>query len=326
MKHPAIIDWIRIPQETPIHTWEELLDTLPKYSYFQTPAWAELLTNSLDSIKPNHYFATFDDDVKCVIPGFTVPKKFGLHKYEALPWGTYGNPIGTGVTTQHLDAIGMKLVSFFQPIVQMILHPSFYGETDLHQTQPSRMKMCSTHILHINQPYEDLEKQRFQSRLRTTVRKAEQSGVLVRWSNDTATVERCKEIYIDAQKRWGGDLSVPLSFFDQLAGKSGDHIRVWVAEYEEKIIAFDIMFYGKLEVQYFTGAKLAEFDALNAPKLLMSRVIQDACQNGMALVNFGASAGLHGVEQFKERFGGIKSYYAELTYRHFAFRIVRGNG
>ncbi len=326
MSLPTIQTIHAIPDEKPFAVWQSIVDTLPVHSYFHTPSWCRLLQETLPNIHPLHHYVQFDDGVECIMPGFAVPKRFGFHKYEALPWGTYGNPVGEGVSIEHLQVLSKHPISWKQPIVSFTLHPSFYGRIDRQNSGSLSIRQLYTHILHLNQPYEDIEQQRFQSRLRTAIRKSAHDGVSVRWANDRKTVETCQNIYQKAQERWGGELAVPLNFYNALADKPGEEIRVWIAEYEGQIIAFDVMLYGKREVQYFTGAKQADYDQLNAPKLMMSEVIQDACERGYGLINFGASAGIKGIEQFKERFGGVKTYYGQLTDCHFAFRVFRMPG
>jgi lipid II:glycine glycyltransferase (peptidoglycan interpeptide bridge formation enzyme) len=205
--------------------------------------------------------------------------------------------------------------------MNIILHPACYGTIDVKEANAKRADECSTHILHLNQPFADIENHRFQSRLRTTIRKSEQKGITIHWSNSKESVESFKNLYQQACERWSGELAVPLHFFDLLTDYDGDDIRIWLAEFENEVIAADVMLYGKNEVQYFTGAMNADYVKLNASKLLMSKVIEDACERNFGLINFGSSAGLEGVEQFKERFGGIKTYYARLVYRHFIFSI-----
>lgn len=322
MTAPKITHSTSITDDKTFYLWDQLLDGLTSYSFFQTPAWSQLLQKANPQWRPSHHFIQFDDGVECIVMGFTEVKPFGFQKYEALPWGTYGNPIGNGIQAHHIAAIAIHFLSFRQPVMNIILHPAFYGTIETNQSKANRIDEYSTHILHLNQPFEDIEKQRFQSRLRTSIRKAEQEGISVRWSNSKETVDAYKHLYQEACERWGGDLAVPLHFFDYLIDQDGKDIRIWLAEYHGEIIAADVMLYGRNEVQYFTGAMNAEYIKRNASKLLMSKVIEDACSRNYGLINFGSSAGLEGVEQFKERFGGIKTYYARLVYRHFAFRFI----
>lgn len=323
MPSPIIISQHFIPHEKPYSVWETLLDRLPKYSYFQTPAWSRLLEKSNEKWKPAHRYISFDDGVECILPCFAEQKRFGFHKLEALPWGTYGSPVGEHLNAAHFYAIAKSLLTFRQPIVHFHVHPSLFGGLDIKKTNANRTDSLYTHILHLNQPFDELETQRFQPRLRTTIRKAAQAGVKVHWSNSKEALETFKKLYQSACERWDGELAVPLHFFDRLVDLSENEARVWFAEYQGTTIAADVMLYGKQEVQYFTGAMDGEYVHLNAPKLLMRQIIQDACERNYGLINFGASAGLEGVEQFKERFGGIKSYYARLRYHHFFFRFIR---
>ena len=228
-------------------------------------------------------------------------------KLESLPWGTYGGIIGEhDADLQTLTNITSRIISLRQPILEIALDPS--GMQSITDESRSEMviRKSATHILNLSDSYEELWSNHFQPRNRTAIRRAQKQGVQVRWSNDPEAISNLKKLYENACSTWEGVETLPLEFFDHLTGQDDEKIRVWFAYLDNDVLAADVMLYGKGEIQYFTGAGDRRFSSLNGSKLLMSEIIRDASQRNFSSLNFGASSGLSGVEQFKRHFGATE--------------------
>ena len=311
----------RIPDEKPYAAWEDILARMSRYSFFQTPAWTETILRALPGTSTPHRWFRFSDDAEMILPLIAIPKYRILSKLESLPWGTYGGMIGIGIGVDHVALALKKLISLRSPTIAITCPPQ---SLTLPDRESSRFHIAkrTTHLLELDPPFEEIFQTRFQPRARTAIRRARESGCKVSWAKDRAAMAALKILYIAAAKKWEANLAIPETFFDTLEGCSEEQVRVWSVEKEGRILAADLIFYGKGEAHYHTGARHEESDPPEANKFLMSEIIRDACARGYRTFNFGASAGLTGVEQFKEIFGGVKTDYYTLTSFHLFFERI----
>lgn len=297
--------------------WEEILHRKDRYSFFQTPRWQQLLENVIPKAVPAHKYLIFSDGVAAILPLFQCKKRFGFHKWESLPWGTYGDLISESpVTMAHRICAMESLLSLRSPIAEMMLSP--LAEVDPNVSLQSKSRY--THILELTD--EISFRQNIQSRTRSAIHKALESGVKTGWSNDTDRIRQAKDLYQKACLRWEGIETVPLAFFDRLENLPGEEIRVWFARKEDHILAMDVILYGKKEAQYFIGASDPAYSSLQGPKLLMAEIISDAVRRGYAGFNFGSSGNLEGVAQFKRHFGGIHTEYRQCRFIYPLLRFL----
>lgn len=309
-----------------IDRWNEILSSLGQYSFFQTHEWVDILYKSMPGAKHRHCLLTFSDGVSALLPLLSIPKKWGIRKVDSLPWGTYGGFLGEqALSNAHYAAALQSMTSLFEPVCIITLPPKMKEQNKDQpiSTDTDSNRWQSTHILKLDSDFDSLWDTKFQSRNRTAIRKALKRGVQCRFSNLEGDINQFHALYQKACERWQDVETLPDSFFNQLIDYDPEKIKLWLADYEGRIIAADLILYGKGEAQYFAGASDLEFSHLNASKLLMSEIIRDAVSRGYSLFNFGASAGLKGVEQFKRHFGAEKVDYQRLFAAHPVLRFFQ---
>ncbi|MBN2325860.1 MAG: GNAT family N-acetyltransferase [Candidatus Omnitrophica bacterium] len=312
-----VTEYGRIPEEKPWSVWEQVLDGRVRYSVFQTPLWSNVLDLTIPGARPCHYWLRFSDESEAVLPLFSCKKKFGLSKLESLPWGTYGDLIGNKeITLDHRIAAASKIVSLFKPLCEITVSPTNMNTipTINMEIKEPHIQECTTHILALGDSFEEIWMNQFQARNRTAIRRARDKGVIVTWGNDAECAAALQYLYKNATQRWEGVETLPAKFFEHIGDMPEDQVRIWLARYEERILAADVILYGREEVQYFAGAGDPEFSEYNASKLMMAEIIRDACERGFKVFNFGSSGGLKGVERFKHIFGGQTQKYARLRF------------
>lgn len=292
--------------------WLLILDAMPQSSFFQTPHWSQIFDASLPNSTMNPAWYRFSDGSEAVLPLFESSKRFGFQKWESLPWGVYGGLLSASqISGEHYEAAAKKLLSFRSPIFECCENPLYSGGLIHCGGRPAKGVLNkATHIVTVPDDVDALW-EKFQPRNRSAIRRAREEGVVVRTANDETAVRILQGLYQHAQDEyWSGVETVPQPFFDALVKHSNEHVQVWLAEYEEEIIAADLILYGKNESQYFIGAANREYSKQNAPRVLMAAILEDACQRNIGYFNFGGSAGQSGVEQFKGLFGAEEIEYA----------------
>ncbi|MDP8243623.1 MAG: GNAT family N-acetyltransferase [Candidatus Hinthialibacter antarcticus] len=307
------------PSESLHSAWQSVLKAKSCYSYFQTPHWSKILSASLPESTMQPAWFTFSDGVEAVLPLFSSRKRFGFHKLESLPWGVYGDLLSASpITHDHREAAAKKLLSFRAPIFECRFNPLDVGVSGALRTHPTdndatfdvtKYTKQTTHILAVPDNVDALWS-KFQSRNRSTIRRAREEGVTVRAGSDESAVRALQRLYQVAQNEyWSGVETVPTQFFDALVHHPDERVQVWLAEYNGEVIAADLVLYGKQEAQYFVGASNREHSKLNAPRALMASILEDACERKISHFNFGGSAGQSGVGQFKGLFGAEEKDY-----------------
>ncbi len=318
-ERPVVVtDCARLPGEKPLSLWNDILQRLGTYSYFQTPGWSSILQMAIPKATACHRWFHFSDGKEAILPLFFLPRRWGIGKLESLPWGGYGGLIGDQpLMVEHDQAAVKKVLTLRAPRCEISEPPILTENSSSDETtQYIDTRIASTHILQLSDSFEEIWSNCFQGRNRTAIRRARDRGVVINWSNGLEAVDAMKSLYQKAMDRWDGVETLPIRFFDSLRDWPGEEVRIWLAYYRDRAIAGNVILYGKGEAQYFAGASDLHDSKVNAARLLMSEIIRDACLRDYRIFNFGASGGLEGVERFKRIFGGNPHVYYRRVYSH----------
>jgi lipid II:glycine glycyltransferase (peptidoglycan interpeptide bridge formation enzyme) len=125
------------------------------------------------------------------------------------------------------------------------------------------------------------------------------------------------EVYEDSLLRWGDKASsrYELRLFEEMQRRNSPNIKLWLAAYQEKIIAGALCFYAKKHVVWWHGASLEKHFRLRPNTLIIYEAIKDACERGFSWFDFNPSGGHEGVTSFKKRFG-TQAYPSNLLIKH----------
>ncbi|WP_353066566.1 lipid II:glycine glycyltransferase FemX [Arcanobacterium hippocoleae] len=159
----------------------------------------------------------------------------------------------------------------------------------------------------------------FQAKTRYNIRLAARKGVQVRWSQELADVDQFFETYRIMSERHG-ITHRPLSYFHGLAKALGDHLRVYLASYEDEILSAAICVnYGDVTWYMYGGSTNSHRNKM--PNYLMQwEMIQWAIEQRSKYYDFGGVYVLNdedGLFRFKRGFVGaenISEYIGEIDY------------
>ncbi|HQO34125.1 MAG TPA: GNAT family N-acetyltransferase [bacterium] len=298
--------------------WLTHLHEVGVYSFFQTPAWC----NALCCYNPTFWNETVifeSGDSRFLLPLVSVQKGPGIASLESMPWGTYGGWIGSRIPTDEEECsfIGL-LLAVTRPQVSIISRPGVP-----FPARPERIREMETHILDLSQGFEHVWEHRFAARNRTKIRNAARHELEVFIDNSVAGIEAYKGLYRLSMERWTGDLAFDPDFLDQWIDAPPEQVSLWLCKFQGEIVAGALLFYSPTEAHYWSGASNLEFSRFHANNFLVSRTIEDAVRRGCRTYNFGSSAGLEGVIQFKEQFGPERVPYRNSVFMHSLWRAVR---
>jgi lipid II:glycine glycyltransferase (peptidoglycan interpeptide bridge formation enzyme) len=163
------------------------------------------------------------------------------------------------------------------------------------------------HILDLDgKNFEHVWKKDYKKNKRRSIRKAIKSGVEVRDGTSLDDYRAFYDIYGKAWQKRGKNPPIPFDYFYNFYKYGSDHVKFRLATKDDKIVAGRIEFWYSKTVYGFISAFLKEYGTFNPQSLLISKSIEQACQENYKYYNLGPSGNLMNIVKFKEAFGAKK--------------------
>jgi CelD/BcsL family acetyltransferase involved in cellulose biosynthesis len=286
--------------------WERTWRDCSYATYFQSLEWAELwreYTNG--AISPVPKVIEFSDGKKALLP-LSMHKGFRgwTSMFFSSPARTFGGWISTDpLTPEHIR----QLVDHMQRRLGNIewrMNP--YDDT-LKEVNFSPTFKDHTHAIGLEKGYENIKKD-WSKGHRSAVTKAEREGVSVRTAQGEEDWRDYFSAYEDSLRRWGEKATsrYEWKFFEEMQKKDSQYIRLWLAVYDDKVIAGALCFYSARHIVYWHGATREEHFKLRPSNLVVAKAIEDGCERGFKWFDFNPSGGHEGVAAFKRSFGALE--------------------
>jgi hypothetical protein len=187
----------------------------------------------------------------------------------------------------------------------------------------------TAHVLDLGGGFERVFEERFKSRARTAIRRAESSGVLVERDMTGRLVPDFYALYEKSLVRWAARRRMPVALarrlgrardphqkFTEVAARLGEACRIWVARVEGRPAAALICLVRGGAASYWRGCIDDELASQSRASYLLQRAaIEDACAAGCLHYHMGETAESSGLAQFKEAFGAQLHRYDEFHFR-----------
>lgn len=185
------------------------------------------------------------------------------------------------------------------------------SNTKILQVEPVQPQ--NNWILNLNQPEEKILAA-MKQKTRYNIRLAQKKGVKVVTSDDSKYVDRFFALAQETAER--NEIKThPKSYYQKMMEVLAQQkiVKFYLAEYNQKVIAVDLMLYFGNTVTYLHGGSASEDRNVMAPYLLHWRAIQDAKQQGIHYYDFGGVSPKNepnhnwaGISRFKRGFGGYQ--------------------
>ncbi len=312
--------------------WQALYERDPEALLTQSPRWLECLLAGGGYEDASRLY-TFADGQQLLMP---IVKRRGLPGPLAVQaswphaWGIGDVLARRTPRPEELRAVFADLAE--RPFLSLNLSPNPLRRDLWQSALPEGVTRVPRreHVLDLSGGFDAVWRERFLSKTRNKVRKAQKLGVVV----ETDSTGRLIPVFYDllrrsvdrwalqqSEPRWLSHLRTssrdPEHKFEAMARILGDACRVRVAWFERQPVAATIVLLGEHNADYIRGAmdkRLA--GPVKANDLLQSVAIQEACEAGCRYYHMGESAWSENLSNFKERFGA-------RAYEHHEYRLER---
>ncbi|NNM26068.1 MAG: GNAT family N-acetyltransferase [Phycisphaerales bacterium] len=286
--------------------WDAYWRHCPSATYYHARAWSEIWrAASGGRFQPAPTMVGFSDGRTAIVPLTKQRRRRGLlHRYHASPAGTFGGWLAPGeLPASHTDAIEAWLGATRRPLVWR--RNPFEPRRVTAVPDPASIEV--THALDLRGGRTALHTRWAGSATLRKARKAERAGLTIRAADTLADWRRYYELYEASLQRWADDASSRYEWplFEALAQRMDAGVTLWLAEHGAQPVAGAVCLASPSIVSYWHGAADAEAFAARPVNLLLTRVVEHACNAGFDWFDFGPSGAHTGVRTFKESFRAL---------------------
>jgi hypothetical protein len=283
--------------------WNSVWQDCDYSTYFHSREWAEIWNKYTGGkIQPKPLLIKFSDGAKALLPLSSRRILKGLaRQYISSPAGTFGGWIS-------LDELyinhGQLLVDYICRKLGFLTWRLNPYDKIVSQCKFSKIENDETHALNLKEGFDSIYHSWTKGH-KSAARKARNGGIIIQKADRQEHWQKYYAIYEDSLQRWGEEATsrYKWNLFEIFYALSSKNIELWLAKYEDKIIAGALCFYSKNHVVYWHGAALSDYFNMRPVNLLVYEVIKDACERNYLWFDFNPSGGHEGVKSFKKSFG-----------------------
>jgi len=288
--------------------WDDIWKNCDYSTYFHSREWAEIWQKyTHGKMRPAAKLIRFSDSKTILLPFSSQRILKGVAKqYISSPAGTFGGWLSKDDLSEFHKILLYKYIKshYYNLIWRLNPYNRFENSSQIEISEKDE-----TQVLNLECGFEAIHKNWTMGHSSTArkARKARKAGVKIRKASKQNEWKSYYALYEDSIKRWGKAASSQYGWhlFDTMFNRSSPNINLWLATYDEKIIAGSLCFYAKRHVVYWHGSALSEYFKLRPVNLLMFEIIKNSCEQGYRRFDFNPSGGHEGVKKFKKSFGTI---------------------
>lgn len=225
-----------------------------------------------------------------------------------MPLGTYGGLLGRNWSEAEAEKLLAGVPAILtKPTTLRFQIVDFENNLSILKQKGFAALQATAHIINLQKVNleELLNKRGYQQ--------ASKKALTARKISTDSDLNQCYEIYLLACRRHRSKPKYPDEFYRNLFadGMSSDWLLWWVAEFEDKIVGYQINFnYRNQLIMWDAGFEPDNLN-LRASDYLMGESLKWCKKNKIANYNLGGSpVSAEGLVHFKEQWGGkIKQYY-----------------
>ena len=301
----------RILNQSEENLWSEFVAKHPLGNIHQTPEWGHFRRQIPGNDK--YWIIVLEDPSSHKILAGTLLIRQQLprgYSWLYAPRGPLATQEEMSLLMPEIKKIAKKEKAVFFRVDPLIRTPDTlhfqHFRQNIHGFQPDH-----TLILDLTKSEEDLLKE-MKPKGRYNIKLAEKKGVTIHQSTDVSSFYKILSETTSRDGFHGHDQK----FYENMLAALNSHAALYLAEFENKIIAASLNTFYKDTATYYYGASSNDYRNVMAPYLLHWQAIRDAKAKGYKFYDFFGIAPENavnhpwaGVTEFKKKFGGTEISY-----------------
>ena len=314
----------KVQKDIDINDWQKIADKCDYATFFHTPLWSKIFTETFPHMKIAVMKFTFEDDTLVVFPMIRMAQlrmaqlrmaQLRMAQPGPLQPSTHvsnaGYVYGGWICNHQLTfEQGMKIVVWIKkniknlywltnPFDKSLVNFDFFGVGEI--------KDEFTQYIDLSLGYETIWKQ-FSRTHRQEINKAQRKGVTFRMAKSIDDWRKYYAVYLDSIDRWGykAKFVYPFGLFENMFACQSDNIKLYLAIVNGKVVSGALALFHNKHVVGWHGSTFKEFFSYHPWYLLMNQITKDACKGGYRWFDFNPSGGHEGVIKNKKGFGTTK--------------------
>jgi serine/alanine adding enzyme len=282
---------ITLATDNDAESWNRFVEHHEHGSTFHRWEWRGVYTGVYGHESP-YLMAYEGDSLVGVLPLVRVKSLVFGHYLVSLPFVSYGGPLGTAAAQRSLTARAAELGKDAKLVELRSRVPI---ETAL---TPVNRKI--TVVLDVVPNDYEATFKRFDSKLRSQVRRGEKEGIIVRFGRELAADYH--RVFAEHMR----DLGSPahgLKFFEALADALGERAWIGVAYLGAEPVAAGFAIENGAEVEISWASALRRYQKVSPNMALYGAFIRRTCEHGFSAFNFGRCTEGSGTHKFKKQWG-----------------------
>lgn len=278
-------------QDSDAEAWNAFVEAHEHGSTFHRFEWRGVYADVYGHACP-YLIARRHDRVVGVLPLVRVRSLVFGHYLVSLPYVSYGGPLSDAEGERALTAAAADLAQGAKLVELRSRVPINTAMTPVHRKITVLLDL-------VPGDYEATFK-RFDSKLRSQVRRGEKEGLVVKFGREHAAAYH--QVFVEHMR----DLGSPahgLRFFERLADALGDRAWIGVAYLGDVPVAGGFAIENGSEVEISWASALRRYQKISPNMTLYGAFIRRACERGFSVFNFGRCTEGSGTHKFKKQWG-----------------------
>lgn len=301
--------------------WNRMLLNFAEVRLCHVYDWYEILPKVYD-YKPIYLTVKEDGNLIGLFPSFIINSKLFGNRLVSMPFTSYGGPL----FRKYSRIANEKLLSRIISIARSnhleyieIRTPTNHFEKQMRESnfvENTNYNYCSF-LVDLRRDSKDILAS-FRKSTRRGIRIAERRGVSIKECQKEGDLKAFNDLYLMTMKKHGTPPHSFQFFKENWNHFYPDHLRIFFATYESRIISTMLFYVFDKEIKYTYGASLNEkkYLRLCPNDLLVWHAIRFGKQRDLDILNLGRTRPSTGVYFFKEGWGAIKvplRYFCRLS-------------
>lgn len=305
--------------------WDSIWKNCTYSTYFHSREWAQIWEQyTKGKISSEPILIIFSDNKTALLPFSYNSFLKGIIKLQiSSPAGTFGGWISDSDLTLEHATLLINLILKKYSNLSLLINPY---DSLANQVIPSKITLIEeTHVINLKQ--DDFSKifKTWTKGHRSAVNKAINAGVQVSIASTQTEWDEYYKIYEDTVKRWGDKASSKYEnrLFDIIFNMASNNIKLWIAKYDNTLIAGALCFYSNNHIVYWHGAALENYFNVRPVNLLIYEALKSAYNENYNWFDFNPSGGHEGVKSFKKSFGAEPLKINIINKQSFPIKFTR---